>query len=230
MPKQTHFDHMRHNMVMNQVVPMSSANEALVKAMLDVPREHFVPKKLASIAYADRHVIDKEGIYLIAPMLFAQMVTLLEVKSGMKILDVGTATGYSAAIFHHLGCDVTTIDMDDSMLAKAKKEHEALKITSIHYVPSVEYESSLEESSFDAIFIHGAVSEVPNFLKSLLKEDGKLVGAVINKKPPLKGQSALAQVMLMECHREIISQREIFTGMFPCVELFMPLSIPLGDI
>lgn len=208
---------------MNQVVTMSSAQEPLLDAMSEVPRELFAPKKAASVAYLDAHVMDADLCYMLAPLLFAQMVTMLNLAPKKRVLDIGTSSGYSSAIFSRMGADVTTLDAHDSLLELAKKNHLTLKLPSIKAARADDLESILSsESGFDAIFIHGAISYIPEQIQEALAPGGRLVAAVMEKPFPLKNQPVFARIMLVTRHDDSCTMRELFTAQVPV------LAFPFG--
>ena len=97
----------RLNMVESQVRPSDVTDRRIIKAMLDVPRERFVPPLLASMAYMDEPVPfdavnGESGRYLLAPRTFAKLVQLAEIGPDATVLDVGCATGYSTAVLAQL--------------------------------------------------------------------------------------------------------------------------------
>ena len=89
----------RVNMVDSQVRPSDITDRRIIRAMLDIPREHFVPPAAQTIAYFDGDVALGGGRALLAPRTVAKLVQLAELDEGDKVLVAGCATGYAAAVF-----------------------------------------------------------------------------------------------------------------------------------
>src|SRR5262245_32704330 len=116
----------RENMIESQVRPNAVTSTALLKAMLEVPRESFVPPSMRSLAYMDgalRVEAARDGRmarYLLAPMIFAKLVQLAAIKSTDRVLDLGAATGYSTAVLAKLAKEVVALECDAGLAAIAK--------------------------------------------------------------------------------------------------------------
>ena len=110
----------RLNMVESQVRPSDVTDRRIIKAMLEVPREKFVPASLASMAYMDEPLpvgtANGAGArYLLAPRTFAKLVQLADVGPESRVLDVGCATGYSTAVLARLAKRVVAVESDQEL-------------------------------------------------------------------------------------------------------------------
>ena len=116
----------RLNMVESQVRPSDVTDRRIIKAMLEVPREKFVPAALASMAYMDEPVPlaarNGSGIrYMLAPRTFAKLVQLAEIDPEAVVLDVGCAAGYSTAVLARLAKRVVAVESDKDLAEQARR-------------------------------------------------------------------------------------------------------------
>jgi protein-L-isoaspartate(D-aspartate) O-methyltransferase len=174
----------RINMVESQVRPSDVTDRRIIRAMLEVPREAFVPQSLQELAYMDESVAatddagGRPGRCLLAPRTFAKLVQLAEIGSDAVVLDVGCATGYSTAILARLAKAVVAVEVDAALAARA-----TLNLRHIGVGNAVVIEGALEEGApshapFDAILLEGAVPQVPQALLEQLKDGGRLVAVI----------------------------------------------------
>ena len=119
----------RKNMVESQVRPSDVTDQRIIRAMLEIPREMFVPEASASVAYADSGVrLDAAGVSagqqprtLMAPRVFAKMLQLCEIEPHDDVLIIGAGAGYSAAVIARLAKSVTALESDAALIALAQK-------------------------------------------------------------------------------------------------------------
>lgn len=172
----------RLNMVESQVRPSDVTDRRIIRAMLSVPREIFVPGPLASTAYMDVDVpveaaaLPSGGRYLLAPRVLAKLIQAAGIEAGMKVLDVGCATGYSTAIMSALAKDVTGLECSASLAAAAQKSLGQLSIAHAKVVEGPLDAGLAAQGPFDAIVLNGAVAVTPSALIEQLRDGGRLVG------------------------------------------------------
>src|SRR5204862_3913497 len=124
-PPMTDSKQQRINMVESQVRPSDVTDRRIIRAMLEVPREAFVPQSLQALAYMDEAVPAAEsaggrpGRCLLAPRTLAKLMQLAEVGPGAVVLDVGCATGYSTAVLARLAKAVVAVEVDAALAARA---------------------------------------------------------------------------------------------------------------
>ncbi len=170
-----HLTASRHRMVVDQIIARGIKTPEVLAAMRKVPRHMFVPHLLVPRAYADYPLPIGKGQTISQPYIVALMTDVLKPKKGMKILEVGTGSGYQAAVLAELGCEVYTIEIIPE-LAKWGKD----KITEAGY-PTVKvrtgngYNGWPEYSPFDAIIVTCAPESIPRPLISQLAEGGRMV-------------------------------------------------------
>jgi len=193
----TDFRLQRLNMVESQVRPSDVTDQRIIRAMLEVPRELFVPPALASMAYMDEPVPvlagDRrgEGRHLLAPRTFAKLVHLAEVGPDSAVLDVGCASGYSTAVLARLARRVVAVEPDQELAQQAVRVLESLDAGGATVLRGPLPAGAPAEGPFDAILLNGAVPAVPRALLEQLADSGRLVAIVADAaaSPPQLGRA-----------------------------------------
>lgn len=148
-------------------------------AMLKVPREKFVSGKFKKLAYQDRAVPIGHGQTMSQPYTVAFMTNLLNLKGDEKVLEIGTGSGYQAAVLSHLAKKVFTVEIIDYLATKAKKRLTKLSYQNIVVRKGEGQWGWPEKAPFDAILITAGLSgDVPKALLDQLKENGVLVAPI----------------------------------------------------
>lgn len=171
----------RLNMVESQVRPSDVTDRRIIRAMLQVPRELFVPAALASTAYMDVDVpveAAKTGAprSLLAPRVLAKLIQAASIENTMRVLDVGCATGYSTAIIAALAKDVTGLECSAELAAQAQKTLIQLNLKNARVVQGPLEAGLAGQGTFDVIVLNGAVAVSPSALIDQLKDGGRMVG------------------------------------------------------
>jgi len=164
----------RFNMVDTQIRLSDVTDERILAAMNAVAREKFVPGPARALAYADVPVQVAPGRFLLDPRSFAKLAQLAEIESGDRILDVGTGTGYSAAVLARLGGEVVAVEQDAD-LVRIASELLANVVGKVEVVQGGLVEGFKGHAPYDVIFINGAIEQVPDTLLAQLAEGGRLV-------------------------------------------------------
>jgi protein-L-isoaspartate(D-aspartate) O-methyltransferase len=181
------FAQARTAMVESQVRPNDVTNRRLLAALLEMPREQFVPAARRAIAYIDEDILlkpadgEEPGRYLMEPRPFARLVQLADVKPTDLVLDIGCGTGYSSAVLSRLADSVVALECDEELAAAANETLPELEIGNVAVVTGALNKGYAEEGPYDVIVLNGAVSEVPVALFGQLKEGGRLVAIVAEK-------------------------------------------------
>ena len=165
----------RKNMVESQVRPSDVTDRRITSAMRDIPREHFVPSELATLAYMDTVLNIAPGRGLMAPRDFARLVQLGDIHDNESVLVIGSALGYSAAILSRLAARVTALDSDPMMVGKAQETLKQLGISNVDVVSGSLAKGWPETGPFDVIIIDGALDVMPQPLTEQLAQGGRLV-------------------------------------------------------
>lgn len=168
----------RFHMVEGQIRPNRVTDPRLVAALREIPREQFVPKPMRGIAYVDEDLAIGGGRYLMEPMVLARLLQEAEIGPEDVVLDIGCATGYSAAVMARLATTVVAVESDPELAARATETLAALGLDNAVVVQSALTEGYPAQAPYDVILIDGAVSEVPRHLLEQLTEGGRLVTVV----------------------------------------------------
>jgi protein-L-isoaspartate(D-aspartate) O-methyltransferase len=178
------FKSARETMVDSQIRPNAVTNVALLKALLDTPREAFVPPSQRNLAYMDgalRIEAARDGQparYLLPPMVFAKLAQLAAVKDTDKVLDIGPGTGYSTALLARLGREVIGLESDAGLAALAQDALVAQGIGNARIITGQLASGASENGPFDVIFLNGRIPVAPDKLFSQLRPEGRLVAIV----------------------------------------------------
>jgi len=169
------FEKLRHDMVEEQLKKRDIKSEAVLEAMRTVPRHLFVPKNMQGEAYNDSPLPIGLEQTISQPYVVAFMTERLEPVPGMKILEIGTGSGYQAAILAQLGCDVYTIELLEELAKSAEKVLTDLKFDNVKVRHGNGYLGWPEAAPFDAIIVTAAPEKIPERLIEQLKEGGKMI-------------------------------------------------------
>lgn len=200
----------RTNMVDSQVRPSDVTDRRIIRAMLEIPREQFVPAAVRSLAYIDDEVplsppangAQRQVRTLMPPRDFARLVQLAEINPGDVVLDVGCATGYSAAVLGKLAETVVALEADPELAEIASNLLSETSYDNVAAVTGDLAEGYPNEGPYDAIVIEGLVEEVPFSLLDQLKDGGRLV-AIYRRGP-------LARAVLWRRLGATFDEREAF--------------------
>ncbi|MBG07928.1 MAG: protein-L-isoaspartate O-methyltransferase [Halobacteriovoraceae bacterium] len=152
----------------------------VLEAMGKIERHQFVPKDLKGYAYSDRPLPIGYGQTISQPYIVALMTDLLNIKENDKVLEIGTGSGYQAAVLSPLAKDVYTIEIIPPLGKEAKKKFEKVSLTNITSKVADGYYGWKEKAPFDAIVVTAAASHVPPPLIKQLKVGGRMVIPVGN--------------------------------------------------
>ncbi|MBU2512760.1 protein-L-isoaspartate(D-aspartate) O-methyltransferase [bacterium] len=150
------------------------ANPQVLEAMQKVERHLFVPTAVKSYAYADRPLPIGEGQTISQPYIVALMSQLLQIEKGMKVLEIGTGSGYQAAVLHTLGAQVYSIEIIEPLARRAARLFKEMKLP-IEVKHADGYFGWEEAAPFDRIIITAAANHIPRPLIKQLKPEGVLI-------------------------------------------------------
>jgi protein-L-isoaspartate(D-aspartate) O-methyltransferase len=175
LPQQDPYKAMREQMVKNQIEARGIIDQDLLEAMRKVPRHLLVPESQKEYAYEDRPLPIGEGQTISQPYIVAFMTDLISPKKYMKVLEIGTGSGYQAAVLAEMMEEVFTIEIVEKLGIQAKKDLDKLGYSNIHTRIGDGYQGWPEQSPFDAIIVTAAAEKVPQPLIDQLQEGGKMV-------------------------------------------------------
>lgn len=162
-------------MVATQIRARGVLDLAVLGAMERVPRHAFVPAAYEDLAYADRPLPIGEGQTISQPFIVARMTEALAPRPGDRILEVGTGSGYQAAVLAEIVGEVFTIEIVESLGLTARRRLAALGYEKVHVRIGDGYRGWPEESPFDGILVTAAAPSVPQPLLEQLREGRRLV-------------------------------------------------------
>jgi protein-L-isoaspartate(D-aspartate) O-methyltransferase len=165
----------REGMVATQIKARGIKDSRVLKAMLKVERHRFVPALLQDRAYGDHPLPIGEGQTISQPYIVALMSELLQLKGDEKVLEIGTGSGYQAAILGELAKEVYTIEIIETLARSAQDRLQALGYKNIQVKAGDGYLGWPEAAAFDAILVTAAPDHIPEPLFKQLKEGGRMI-------------------------------------------------------
>ena len=211
----TDFAAARRNMVDGQVRTADVTDLRLIAAMLEVPREAFVSPAKAALAYLDLDLPVGEGAAgarrLIKPMVLAKLMQAADLSGTDRVLDVGCATGYAAALLARVAGQVVALEQDAALAQAARASLAALPNVGVQSGPLTE--GWPQGAPYDAILLEGATEFVPQALFRQLKEGGRLVCVL--------GSGPGAKAMLYRRSGDDTGGRAVFDAAAPLLPGFV---------
>jgi protein-L-isoaspartate(D-aspartate) O-methyltransferase len=177
-PSDDRFEAARANMVNSQVRPNKVNDPRILRAMRHIGREHFLPPALSHLAYIDGDIPLGDGRFMIEPMVLARMLQSAQLRAQERVLVVGAAGGYGAAVLDACGCKVVALEEDPALvaLARAVLPREAPGVTLVTGPLGAGWAA---DAPYDLIIIEGAVQRIPAALTDqLAPHTGRLIGAI----------------------------------------------------
>jgi protein-L-isoaspartate(D-aspartate) O-methyltransferase len=198
----------RLNMVENQLRPNRIDDRRLLDAMQAVPRESFVPKALAGVAYSDEDLRLPDGQSLIEPLVLARLIQSAAVGDQDVVLVVGCATGYAAAVLARLAATVILLVPDEASAAKVEPLLDEQGADNVVVIPSDDPTAGHpSQAPFDVILLTGSVDAVPSELLEQIGEGGRLVAVV-------EGERVGHGTLFTRLHG-VIGHRTLFDAQIP---------------
>lgn len=179
MSKQTHerADE-RKQMVARQLVARDIVDERVLAAMLAVPRHRFMPESMAALAYEDGAQPIGHAVTISQPYIVALMTQLADLQPGESVLEIGTGSGYQAAVLAELGAKVYTIERVEALALRAEAKLRELGYRDVEVRYGDGYLGWPEHAPFDAILLTAAPPKLPDTLTDQLAVGGKLIAPV----------------------------------------------------
>jgi len=166
----------RRLMVEGQVRTADVTDSALLDAMQTLPRERFLPPALAQLAYLDGEIPVARGRTLLRPMVLAKLVQAARISRDDRVLDLGCATGYSAAVMSRLAGSVVALEEDADLARQAKEALAAVGAANVELVTGPLTAGWPTSGPYDVIFLDGATEIPPDALGPQLKPEGFAIG------------------------------------------------------
>jgi protein-L-isoaspartate(D-aspartate) O-methyltransferase len=171
----TDFETLRARMVERQLRRRGIADERVLAAMGEVPRQAFVPDRLRGRAYADSALPIGEGQTISQPWIVAAICQALELEGSERVLEVGSGSGYSAAVLSRLAANVTGIERHAALAAQARRALDTLDVENVELLVGDGTLGVPGQAPFEAIAVHATAPAPPQTLLAQLVDGGRLV-------------------------------------------------------
>ena len=167
-------------MVDGQVRPSDVTLYPIIDAMLNVPREVYVPTDMRAVAYVGKHIELENGGVVLAPRILAKMLETLDIQPNELVLDIGVGMGYSAAVIAHLAEAVIAVEENAELagIAETTLSEQSADNAIVHNGPLAA--GAAEHGPYDAIIVEGGVQMLPDSLLSQLKIGGRIAAIFID--------------------------------------------------
>ncbi len=166
------YERLRRLMVEHQIRARGVRDPLVLEAFLRVPRHEFVPENLRSMAYDDTPLPIGRGQTISQPYMVALMTEALGIRGGEKVLEVGTGSGYQAAILAEMGCEVHTVEREPDLAREAMRRLARLGYRTVKVHVGDGTLGLPEEAPFQAILVTAGGPRVPESLKEQLDPEG----------------------------------------------------------
>ena len=165
----------RREMVERQLRGRDIVDPRVLAVMSTVPRHLFVPEGDRAAAYGDHALPIGRGQTISQPYIVALMTQLLALRGGERVLEVGTGSGYQAAVLAQLGGEIYSVEIDPVLAERARATLAGLGATNVHVRAGDGFFGWPEAAPFDAIIITAATPRLPDALRDQLREGGHVV-------------------------------------------------------
>ncbi len=165
----------RESMVTTQIKSRGIKDTNVLEAMKKVPRHVFVPENMRKFAYNDEPLPIGNGQTISQPYIVAYMTEVLQLSVEEKVLEVGTGSGYQAAVLADIAKEVFTVEIIDGLSKNAQEVLQEEGYTNIHFRVGDGSYGWEENAPYDAIMVTAAPSEVPKALQDQLKIGGRMI-------------------------------------------------------
>ena len=197
----------RDKMVKEQIEARGINDQVILEAMRRVLRHRLVPDDQKGNAYIDSPLPIGEGQTISQPYIVAYMTEMIKPKEGMKILEIGTGSGYQAAVLAEIVDEVYTLEIVPELGQKAEKALKELGYENIHVRVADGYNGWEEQASFDAIVVTAAADHIPPSLIQQLKDGGRMI-------IPIDSGDPAQQLVLVEKKRGKVTTKNVLPVRF----------------
>jgi protein-L-isoaspartate(D-aspartate) O-methyltransferase len=172
------FEILRERMVDQQIKKRGVRDIGIIKAMGELPREHYVPGNVKELSYSDGPLPISCGQTISQPYIVAYMLESLQLKATDKVLEIGTGSGYNAAVLAKIVDEVYTLEVHKELADKAKEIFQRDQLSNIVVRHGDGFNGWPEAGPFDAIILTAAPEKIPDSLLDQLAVGGRLIAPV----------------------------------------------------
>ncbi|WP_045835771.1 protein-L-isoaspartate O-methyltransferase [Hyphomicrobium sp. 99] len=201
----------RRNMVESQVRPSDVTDRRIMAAMTAIPRETFLPARLASLAYSDERLTIAPEREALPPRVLAKLIQLAELEAGDNVLVI-SASGYAAALVTQMANKVVALFADNEEAKAAKEAYASLAIGNVAAVAGAAASGWPAGAPYDVVLIEGGIEKVPRAIEDQLRENGRLVSISLNDK--------IGRAVLMHKRGGLFARRDAFQAAAPLLSGF----------
>ncbi|MCV2423141.1 protein-L-isoaspartate O-methyltransferase family protein [Paucibacter sp. DJ2R-2] len=177
----------RFNMIEQQIRPWDVLDAGVLQLLAVVKREDFVPPASKGLAFMDTEVALAGGQRMLAPRVEARLLQELKVARHEKVLEVGTGSGFMAALLGHRAQRVLSLEINPELAAQATLNLKRAGVLNVTVLEQDGSQGLAKEAPFDVILLSGSVAEVPAALLAQLKVGGRLA-AIVGEEPVMRAQ------------------------------------------
>ncbi len=171
----TDFAQRRTMMVDSQVRPNEVTSYPVIEAMLNVPREHFVPDSRQDVAYAENNIDLAPGRVLLEPRTLGKMMDVLDLQNSDLVLDIGPGYGYAAALIARIAEAVVAVEDNPELAAEAEARLAAQDVFNVAVITGPLVDGCASQGPYDAVLVEGAIEEFPEALTDQISDGGRVV-------------------------------------------------------
>ena len=201
----------RFNMIEQQIRPWDVLDPQVLDLLFVVKREDFVPPAYRNLAFADMEIPLGGGQQMLAPKIEAKMLQELTLKKTDKVLEIGTGSGYMAALLAARSEHVVTVETRPELIEMAKQNFERAGITNVTIERGDGAKGWAQRGPYDAIVVSGSLPAVPDVLLKQLRVGGKLAVVV--------GEAPVMEAQLITCTADgIYNTVNLFETVIPALD------------
>jgi protein-L-isoaspartate(D-aspartate) O-methyltransferase len=171
----------RKNVIEQQIRPWGGLNIRANQALIDIPRENFVPEEYQNLVFADMEIPLTNSEKMLSPKIEGRILDSLDLKGHEDVLEIGTGSGYFTAVLASLAKSVKSIEIHKELIDAAKEKIDVLNISNVEFVNEDALNLNLGNDKFDTIVVGCALPVISENLKRALKLSGKLFIVVGSK-------------------------------------------------
>ena len=171
----------RKNVIEQQIRPWGGLNIRANQALIDIPRENFVPEEYQNLVFADMEIPLNNSEKMLSPKIEGRILDSLDLKGHEDVLEIGTGSGYFTAVLASLAKSVKSIEIHKELIDAAKEKIDVLNISNVELVNEDALNLNLGTEKFDTIVVGCALPVISEDLKRALKISGKLFIVVGSK-------------------------------------------------